>query len=74
MPFVVPDPSARDKAFERSFMIFEEQLDDAKDTRPLNQLKKLSEKYKYTHPSKMFYQSHMEQLRKYIDKSEEFRG
>lgn len=55
-------------------MVFDEQLDDAKDARPLNQLKKISEKYRSTHPAKMFYQSHMEQLRTYIDKSEEFRG
>jgi hypothetical protein len=34
----------------------------------------LSERYKSTHPMEMFHQNHMEQLRKYVDKSEEFRG
>jgi hypothetical protein len=58
-----------------SFMVFDGKLEDmSKDMRPLHQLKMLSEKYMGTHPMEMFQQNHMEQLRKYVDKSEEFRG
>ena len=39
---------------------------------PLNQLKTLSEKYKTTTPSKMFYFKNREALRKYVDKTKEF--
>lgn len=42
--------------------------------RPLHQLKILSERHKNSHPMEMFHQNHMEQLRKYVDKSEEFTG
>lgn len=55
-------------------MVFDEKLDDSKDMRPLNQLKVLSERYSGSHPVDMFQQNHMEQLRKYVDKSEEFTG
>lgn len=64
----------QEEAVERSFMHFEEKLDDSKDMRPLHQLKVLSERHKNSHPMDMFYQNHMEQLRKYADKTEEFLG
>ena len=34
----------------------------------------LSERHKSSHPMDMFHQNHMEQLRKYVDKTEEFTG
>lgn len=37
-------------------------------------MKELSGKYAGMHPADMFHQNHMKQLRKYVDKSEEFRG
>ena len=37
-------------------------------------MKELSGKFTSMHPADMFYQNHMKQLRKYVDKSEEFRG
>jgi hypothetical protein len=64
----------QEEAVGRSFMVFEEKIDESKDMRPLNQLKLLSERHKNSHPMDMFHQNHMEQLRKYVDKSEEFTG
>lgn len=50
----------QEEAVGRSFMVFEEKIDESKDMRPLNQLKLLSERHKNSHPMDMFHQNHME--------------
>lgn len=47
---------------------------ETRDMRPLNQLKTLSERYKDSSPSSMFVLNHMDTLRKYVDKTKEFKG
>jgi len=55
-------------------MEFEEKLFETKDMRPLNQLKLLSERYMNSQPSQMFNLNHKDTLRKYVDKTKEFKG
>ena len=61
--------------FEQSIFEFEEDVPfEQKNQKPLNQLKTMSEKFKCTTPSRMFYFKNREALKKYVDKTKDFDG